>query len=127
MGGHMPEKVSSRVEDDDLLTSSEAAKALGVSASFLAKPSVSGTGPRYVKIGRAVRSRRHDLEQYLRARSRSLTCRTVIRRSVYSSLGSAKGDVWKQTPNPAGPHPSVYTSIYFHLTKLGYFYHHISR
>jgi predicted DNA-binding transcriptional regulator AlpA len=69
----MPENIWFRPQDDELLTSSEAAKALGVSASFLAKARVGGTGPRYVKLGRAVRYRPYDLEQYIRARSRSST------------------------------------------------------
>ena len=54
-----------RVQEDELLTSAETADLLGVSASFLAKARVSGTGPRYVKIGRSVRYRRYDLDQVL--------------------------------------------------------------
>ena len=61
----MPDHLSqNRVQEDELLTSAEAANSLGVSASFLAKARVSGTGPRYVKIGRSVRYRRYDLDQY---------------------------------------------------------------
>ena len=40
---------------DPLLHPSEAAKILNVSLSWLAKSRLSGNGPRFVKIGRAVR------------------------------------------------------------------------
>jgi predicted DNA-binding transcriptional regulator AlpA len=40
---------------DPLLHSRDAAKMLGVSISWLAKSRLAGNGPRYAKIGRAVR------------------------------------------------------------------------
>ena len=56
-----------------LLTTAEAAKRLSVSESFLAKERVKGTGCRYRKLGRAVRSSESALEVYLRARARTST------------------------------------------------------
>lgn len=51
----------------------DAAKYLGMSISWLAKAAVSGGGPRFVKIGRAVRYRRSDLDDHLAAKIRSST------------------------------------------------------
>jgi excisionase family DNA binding protein len=56
-----------------LLTPAEAAEFLGVSASYLAKARMNGTGPRFIKLGRSVRYRLPDLEDFLRTRSRTST------------------------------------------------------
>jgi hypothetical protein len=48
-------------QHDPLLTTEEAAQELKVSESFLAKERMKGTGPTYVKLGRAVRYRRSGL------------------------------------------------------------------
>jgi excisionase family DNA binding protein len=58
---------------DCLLTTAEAAKRLNVSESFLAKERVKGTGCRFRKLGRAVRYRLSDIENYLRSRARTST------------------------------------------------------
>jgi len=56
------------------MTDSEAAKILGVSASFLRKARSIGvlgnstTPPPYVQLGRAIRYRRSDLDRWLDAR-----------------------------------------------------------
>ena len=42
-------------EIDPLLHPAQVAKLLGVSLSWLAKSRLNGTGPRFIKIGRAVR------------------------------------------------------------------------
>jgi predicted DNA-binding transcriptional regulator AlpA len=42
-------------EIDPLLHPAHVAKLLGVSLSWLAKSRLNGTGPRFIKIGRAVR------------------------------------------------------------------------
>jgi predicted DNA-binding transcriptional regulator AlpA len=42
-------------ELDPLLHPAQVAKLLGVSSSWLAKSRLNGTGPRFIKIGRAVR------------------------------------------------------------------------
>lgn len=46
----------------------EAARHLGLAVSTLEKLRVSGGGPRFVKMGRAVRYRIADLEEYLAER-----------------------------------------------------------
>jgi excisionase family DNA binding protein len=51
----------------------DAAKYLGMSVSWLAKAAVNGGGQRFVKIGRAVRYRRSDLDDYLVTKIRRST------------------------------------------------------
>lgn len=58
---------------DRLLTTAEAARQLNVSESFLAKARVSGIGPAYVKLGKAVRYPQSSLDHYLRAQQRLST------------------------------------------------------
>jgi hypothetical protein len=57
----------------DLLDTLGAAKRLGVSPSFLAKARMQGVGPRYRKLGRAVRYAQTDLDHWLLACSRTST------------------------------------------------------
>jgi predicted DNA-binding transcriptional regulator AlpA len=56
-----------------LLTPSETADLLGVSLSWLAKARLRGDGPRYIKIGRAVRYPESAIRDYLKARTRTST------------------------------------------------------
>jgi len=49
----------------NMLTTHEAARLLGLSPSTLNKWRVYGRGPRFVKLGRAVRYQRTDLDAYL--------------------------------------------------------------
>ena len=58
---------------DLLLHPANAAKILGVSISWLAKTRLSGTGPRYVKIGHAVRYPESSLREYIQSRMRGST------------------------------------------------------
>jgi predicted DNA-binding transcriptional regulator AlpA len=58
---------------DPLLHPRDAAKLLGVSTSWLAKARLSGNGPRFVKIGRAVRYLEASLKEYIKARMRGST------------------------------------------------------
>lgn len=52
----------------ELLDTEAAAPLVGLSPKTLEKKRVVGGGPRYAKIGRAVRYRRSDLEAYVAAR-----------------------------------------------------------
>ena len=63
-----------------LLNTVDAARLLGVSPSFLAKARMEGKGPRYRKLGRAVRYAPVDLDHWLLACSRTSTAEqaTVI-------------------------------------------------
>jgi predicted DNA-binding transcriptional regulator AlpA len=63
-----------------LLNTVAAARRLGVSSSFLAKARMQGNGPRYRKLGRAVRYAQADLDHWLLACSRTSTAEqaTVI-------------------------------------------------
>jgi predicted DNA-binding transcriptional regulator AlpA len=58
---------------DPLLHPRDTAKVLNVSTSWLAKARLSGTGPRYVKIGRAVRYPESSLREYIKGRMRGST------------------------------------------------------
>ena len=58
---------------ETLLDTVGAAKRLGVSSSFLAKARMQGIGPRYRKLGRAVRYAHSDLDHWLLACSRTST------------------------------------------------------
>lgn len=55
------------------ITTQAAANHLGLAASTLEKLRVNGGGPRYIKMGRAVRYRRGDLERWLDERAVSNT------------------------------------------------------
>jgi hypothetical protein len=58
---------------EPLLTAKDAARLLSLSTSWLAKSRLRGDGPRYRKVGRAVRYAPSDLREYLKARGRSST------------------------------------------------------
>ena len=58
---------------DPLLHPRDVAKLLGVLTSWLAKARLSGNGPRFVKIGRAVRYLESSLKEYIKARMRGST------------------------------------------------------
>jgi predicted DNA-binding transcriptional regulator AlpA len=58
---------------DPLLHPKEVAKLLKVSLSWLAKSRLTGTGPRFVKIGRAVRYAESAVRDFIMARGRSST------------------------------------------------------
>ena len=53
-------------ELDPLLHPVQVAKLLGVSLSWLAKSRMNGTGPRFVKIGRAVRYAMSAVQEYIK-------------------------------------------------------------
>ena len=58
---------------DPLLHSRDSAKMLGLSISWLAKSRLRGDGPRYTKIGRAVRYPESSLREYIKSRMRGST------------------------------------------------------
>jgi predicted DNA-binding transcriptional regulator AlpA len=58
---------------EPLLHPRDAAKLLNVSVSWLAKSRLSGDGPRFVKIGRAVRYLESSLREYIKGRTRGST------------------------------------------------------
>jgi predicted DNA-binding transcriptional regulator AlpA len=59
--------------DEVLLHPRDAARILNVSDSWLSKARVDGTGPRYVKIGRAVRYPQSSLREFIKSRMRGST------------------------------------------------------
>jgi predicted DNA-binding transcriptional regulator AlpA len=58
---------------DPLLHPSDAAKILNVSTSWLSKSRLTGSGPRFVKVGRAVRYPESSLREYIKGRTRGST------------------------------------------------------
>lgn len=54
-----------------LLTTKEAATAIGKSASWLNKSRMTGIGPVYLKVGGGVRYRQDDLEAFLAGKRRT--------------------------------------------------------
>jgi predicted DNA-binding transcriptional regulator AlpA len=60
-------------ELDPLLHPAQVAKLLGVSLSWLAKSRMNGTGPSFVKIGRAVRYAMSAVQGYVKTRQRLST------------------------------------------------------
>ena len=60
-------------EIDPLMHAVQVAKLLGVSSSWLAKSRLNGTGPRFIKLGRAVRYARSAVQEFLLSRQRMST------------------------------------------------------
>jgi hypothetical protein len=58
---------------DQVLTCAETAKELKVSISFLAKARMNGTGPAFIRCGRAIRYTLTSIEAYKAARTRMST------------------------------------------------------
>jgi predicted DNA-binding transcriptional regulator AlpA len=58
---------------DPLLRPADVAKLLRLSNSWLAKSRLTGTGPRFVKVGRAVRYAESAVREFIKARGRSST------------------------------------------------------
>ena len=63
--------------DDHILNTREAATFVGLSVPTLNKLRVYGGGPSFLKLGRAVRYRRSDLDSWLTARVRRSTSERV--------------------------------------------------
>ncbi len=58
---------------DNLLSVEDAAQVVGLAESTLNKFRVYGTGPRFIKLGRAVRYRPADLDAWIEANGRVST------------------------------------------------------
>jgi predicted DNA-binding transcriptional regulator AlpA len=58
---------------DPLLHPKDAARILSLSDSWLAKSRLTGTGPRFVKLGRAVRYPESSLREFIKSRMKSST------------------------------------------------------
>ena len=68
-----PDKPASPDNPDKLLTVAEAAQRFGLSASFLNKARMSGSGPHFVKLGAAVRYRVASITAWIEARTFATT------------------------------------------------------
>jgi predicted DNA-binding transcriptional regulator AlpA len=78
-------------ETDPLLHPAQVAKLLGVSLSWLAKSRLTGTGPRFIKIGRAVRYAMSAVREYILSRQRNSKVLGI--RSVRTGFGQS-GEWW---------------------------------
>ena len=78
-------------EFKQLLTENEAAEALRISARTLQSWRVSGGGPRFLKIGSAVRYDRTELDKWLDGRSAASTSAATGRHLNASSRARALG------------------------------------
>jgi predicted DNA-binding transcriptional regulator AlpA len=58
---------------DPLLHTAQVAKLLSVSISWLAKSRLNGTGPRFIKVGRAVRYAQSAVGEFILSRQRLST------------------------------------------------------
>jgi excisionase family DNA binding protein len=61
-----------------LKTQNEAAQILRVSVRTLERLRVTGAGPQYTKVGRLVRYRQADLDEWINARVRHSTSQEVV-------------------------------------------------
>jgi excisionase family DNA binding protein len=57
----------------ELLTVSEAAHRLKLSASYLNKARLTGGGPRFIRLGRAIRYSVHDLDAWVESHGAAST------------------------------------------------------
>jgi predicted DNA-binding transcriptional regulator AlpA len=87
---------------ETLLDTAAAARRLGVSSSFLAKARMKGVGPRYRKLGRAVRYAHADLDHWLQACGRTSTAEqpAVTGRVRKASKRSCSPPAVAQPPPP---------------------------
>jgi hypothetical protein len=74
LGANPSAGVSSKaIDPDKLYSTKETAVLLNMSGSWLAKGRLSGDGPRYVKLGRAVKYQGRDIIEYLKSKKRHST------------------------------------------------------
>jgi predicted DNA-binding transcriptional regulator AlpA len=66
----MEKDMPASAPDDALLTSAEAAKFMGLSVWWLVKARSNATGPKFIKIGRAVRYSKASLIDFIKRHTR---------------------------------------------------------
>jgi predicted DNA-binding transcriptional regulator AlpA len=65
---------------DSLLNQKQAARILGLSVRTLERYRITGTGPRYVRLGRLIRYRPNDLKEWIERNLRNSTSEMSWRR-----------------------------------------------
>lgn len=68
-----PKRTLSDYADDELIRTPQVAECLGVSTSYLQKGRTNGTGPDFIRLGRSVRYRRREVQDWLERKMRSST------------------------------------------------------
>jgi excisionase family DNA binding protein len=90
------ERVAGSMSVDPLLNQNEAARILGVSVRTLERHRIAGSGPRFCRLGRLVRYRECDLDDWV---SRSLrTSTSEIPESVPETAKLTPKERMKQPP-----------------------------
>jgi excisionase family DNA binding protein len=70
---------------EQLLDQHEAAKLLGISVRTLERHRLTGTGPRFARIGRLVRYRQSDIAEYIEQNIRTSTSSALLTDTLVSS------------------------------------------
>jgi excisionase family DNA binding protein len=70
---------------EQLLDQHEAAKLLGISVRTLERHRLTGTGPRFARIGRLVRYRQSDIAEYIEQNVRTSTSSALLTDTLVSS------------------------------------------
>jgi predicted DNA-binding transcriptional regulator AlpA len=63
--------MATSAEDESLMNSTAAAKFIGLSVWWLVKARSNGTGPKFIKIGRAVRYSKASLLDFIKRNTRN--------------------------------------------------------
>jgi predicted DNA-binding transcriptional regulator AlpA len=94
------ERVAGSMSVDPLLNQNEAAEILGVSVRTLERHRITGTGPQFCRLGRLVRYRECDLDDWV---SRSLrTSTSEIPESAPETAKLTSEERVKQSPSVTG-------------------------
>ena len=95
-------KQDENAASDPLLDTRDAALDLNCSESFLAKARMTGTGPEFVKLGRAIRYRQSALNAYKAARTRSSTSQypTLVSRYKPSKVTQSRSNTRARPHEP---------------------------
>lgn len=79
-----------QTQSSDYLLTADAAVYLQVSRKFLETARCQGDGPPFIKIGRAVRYRRGDLDEFMRSHQRTKTEKTRAINETTTRSGQMK-------------------------------------
>jgi hypothetical protein len=108
--------------EDRVFTPEEAARELKVSPSFLAKARMNGTGPEFIRCGRAIRYTQSGLNAYKVAQTHTSTSQYLAKRQLLEPRGKRSvsnrkrplkkpTDQFEQSSIPVYQHQSRSTSV----------------
>lgn len=70
------------IQNDEIIPTKTASKIVGLSVSTLTKLRLTGGGPRYLRLGRAIRYRRSDLNAWMEASTHASTSEYPTRQTA---------------------------------------------